>query len=349
MYAFRPLQGLVLAVLFVLVMTALGWANTPASMSSPDAVPREEVEDSPSSPPPGGQAVSPVPENTQQMATYGVTPTLQGQAVNIQLIDRDSKRTVDRVRRGLLERPAPSIGMSRAVVEAVWGPNQAAVLSPGRNENQAIYTNQFELVGGHLLAHNLSMKNRQAYEVTYTPAPGTAPPLAAMAQMPPAQTAAGMAPTAPEQPASDPATEPPQPTQQPSMAQQPPPPQAAMALSPAMGTQQTVVRVRAVQTPVVGDHVAMYDYFLGPPLAISNQGTARVYNIPPLLLGDKTIWQARPDQQLQVYTDANSRVIGQELMSVALAGGSNEGLTSAQRYTSSALGRRFAGSVAGNH
>jgi hypothetical protein len=100
------------------------------------------------------------------LAAQGVTPAIRGQIINSQVIDNNTGSFRDRLNTNVVNRPAPTPGMSRAAVEAMWGPSMTSQLRPG--SPVSLYVNNQELIDGHVINRTISNRNLKVYEVTYT-------------------------------------------------------------------------------------------------------------------------------------------------------------------------------------
>jgi hypothetical protein len=155
------------------ILTLLMLATTPATfaeseMLTPEA-PVTETAPVPVVPvEPVGEQPPPAQPTEPLLETQGVTPAIGGQVTSLEVVDRQSSGFVERVRSDVAKRPAPEPGMTRAAVEAVWGPDQSSFYNPGAGK--AVYVNNYELIDGRLIPRKLSQKSIKVYEVTYTEA-----------------------------------------------------------------------------------------------------------------------------------------------------------------------------------
>lgn len=111
--------------------------------------------------------------NGISLAAQGVTPAIEGRVVNVDVFDNDSLGFTERVINNVVRRTPPEPGMTRAQVEASWGPSFTTALAPGKDVS--IYVNNHELIDGRLMKRVINQKNLKVYEVTYADCKGDIP------------------------------------------------------------------------------------------------------------------------------------------------------------------------------
>lgn len=90
-------------------------------------------------------------------------PNFKG-VINVDVIESDNMTYIDRIRKELLDKPAPQVGQTRAAIEAMYGMPMFS-MAPGKD--YMVYTNEMDITDGKVFRRNLSHKNLRVYEVSY--------------------------------------------------------------------------------------------------------------------------------------------------------------------------------------
>ncbi|MCA9788558.1 MAG: hypothetical protein KC476_02090 [Cyanobacteria bacterium HKST-UBA06] len=90
-------------------------------------------------------------------------PNFKG-VINVDVIESDNMTYIDRIRKELLDKPAPQVGQSRAAIEAMYG---APLYNMAPGKDYMVYSNEYDITDGKVFRRNLSHKNLRLYEVSF--------------------------------------------------------------------------------------------------------------------------------------------------------------------------------------